>query len=337
MMAQATFRAMVVEEMQEGRFVRRIAEKTVSDLPKGEVLIKVHYSSLNYKDALSASGNKGVTRHYPHTPGVDAAGEVAESADRAFGVGDRVLVTGHDMGMNTSGGFGQYIRVPSQWVVPLPAGLTLKESMMFGTAGFTAALSLLRLEESGVTPQSGSILVTGATGGVGSMAVAILAKCGYAVTAISGKADAKKYLNALGAKEVVDRQHILDAPNKPLMPGRYAGTIDTVGGPLLSYAIRSTQYGGAVTCCGNAASPDFKVTVYPFILRGIRLIGIDSAECSMHLHHKVWQRLSGDWKVNGIDRFVTEVGLDDLDPLITRMLAGGITGRYLVNLNRLSI
>ncbi|MDA8138376.1 MAG: YhdH/YhfP family quinone oxidoreductase [Desulfobacteraceae bacterium] len=333
-MNQLSFRAMVVEETEDHRFIRRITEKTVSALPKGDVLIKVHYSSLNYKDALSANGNKGVTRRYPHTPGVDAAGEVAESTVSDFVVGDRVLVTGHDMGMNTSGGFGQYIRVPAQWVVPLPKGLTLKESMMFGTAGFTAALSLIRLEETGLTPKNGQILVTGATGGVGSLAVAILSQRGYSVAAVTGKAEAKDFLTSLGAKEIVDRQTILDAPNKPLMPGRYAGVIDTVGGPILSYAIRSTQYGGVLTCCGNAASAEIQVTVYPFILRGIRLIGIDSAECSMELHHKVWQRLSSDWKLTGLDRFVKEVGLDDLEPLISKMMAGGITGRYLLNLNK---
>lgn len=333
-MTQPAYRAMVVEETEDHRFVRYITEKTVSDLPKGDVLIKVHYSSLNYKDALSASGNKGVTRRYPHTPGVDAAGEVAESTDNNFSAGDKVLVTGHDMGMNTSGGFGQYIRVPAQWVVPLPQGMTLKESMMFGTAGFTAALSLLRLEEAGITPASGDILVTGATGGVGSMAVAILAKCGYSAVAVTGKADAATWLTELGAKEILERREILATPDKPLLPGRYAGTIDTVGGPILSYAIRSAGYGGVLTCCGNAASPEIHVTVYPFILRGVRLIGIDSAECSMDFHHQVWQRLSTDWKVEKLDRFVTEIGLDDLDPLITRMLAGGVRGRYLVNLNR---
>jgi len=333
-MTQPSFRAMVVEETEDRRFIRRITEKTLSDLPKGDVLIKVHYSSLNYKDALSASGNKGVTRRYPHTPGVDAAGEVAESTSGDFSPGDPVLVTGHDMGMNTSGGFGQYIRVPAQWVVPLPAGLSLRESMMFGTAGFTAALSLLRLQEAGVKPSDGDVLVTGATGGVGSMAIAILAACGYKVAAVTGKSEAKAYLTKLGVKETLDRQTVLDAPNKPLLPGRYAGTIDTVGGDILSYAIRSTQYGGAVTCCGNAASGDLKLTVYPFILRGVRLIGIDSAECPMEFHHKVWRHLAGDWKVAGLDRFITEIGLADLDPHIDAMLSGGVTGRYLVNLNK---
>ncbi|MBI5894591.1 MAG: YhdH/YhfP family quinone oxidoreductase [Desulfobacterales bacterium] len=331
-MTPISFRAMVVEETPDRRFVRRITHRTVSDLPKGDVLIKVHYSSLNYKDALSASGNKGVTRRYPHTPGVDAAGEVAESSDPGFKAGAPVLVTGHDMGMNTAGGFGQYIRVPAQWVVPLPGGLTLRESMMLGTAGFTAALSLLRLEEAGVTPQSGDILVTGATGGVGSLAVAILARAGYAVIAASGKPQAKGFLKGLGAKEMLDRQTILETPDKALLPGRFAGVIDTVGGPILSYAVRSTQYGGAVTCCGNAASGELHLTVYPFILRGIRLIGIDSAECPMTMHHAVWKRLAGPWKLPGIEQMTQEIGLEDLEERIVAMLAGGVTGRFLVNM-----
>lgn len=332
-MTPISFRAMVVEETPERRFVRRIAQRATTDLPKGDVLIKVHYSSLNYKDALSASGNKGVTRRYPHTPGVDAAGEVAESNDPAFKAGDPVLVTGHDMGMNTSGGFGQYIRVPAQWVVPLPSGLTLRESMMLGTAGFTAALSLLRLEEAGVSPKSGDILVTGATGGVGSLAVAILARAGYTVIAASGKPQAKDFLKDLGAKEILDRQSILDAPDKALLPGRFAGVIDTVGGQILSYGVRSTQYGGVVTCCGNAASGELHLTVYPFILRGVRLIGIDSAECSMTMHHAVWKHLAGPWKLPGLEQLTKEIGLEDLEEHIVAMLAGGVTGRYLVNMN----
>jgi putative YhdH/YhfP family quinone oxidoreductase len=331
-MTPDSFRAMVVEEMPDRRFVRRITQRAVTDLPKGDVLIKVHYSSLNYKDALSASGNKGVTRRYPHTPGVDAAGEVAKSSSAAFKVGDRVLVTGHDMGMNTSGGFGQYIRVPAPWVVALPEGLTLKESMMLGTAGFTAALSLLRLEEAGLSSQSGDILVTGATGGVGSLAVAILSRAGYAVVAASGKPQAKGFMMDLGAKEVLDRQTILSTPDKALLPGRFAGAIDTVGGDILSYALRSTQYGGVVTCCGNAASPELRLTVYPFILRGVRLIGIDSAECPMSAHHAVWQRLAGPWKLPDVARMTTEIRLEDLEERLIAMLAGGVTGRFLVNM-----
>lgn len=331
-MTQTSFRAMVVEEIEKDLFKRRITQRTVSDLPKGDLLIKVHYSSLNYKDALSASGNKGVTRRYPHTPGVDAAGEVVECADNRFKPGDQVIVTGFDMGMNTCGGFGQYIRVPSQWAVPLPAGLTLREAMMIGTAGFTAALSIYKLESAGISPGDGDILVTGATGGVGSTATAILSSIGYSVVAVTGKQEAEAFLKRLGASHVLERQKVLDAPNKPLLPAHYAGVVDTVGGVILSYAVRTTRYGGTITCCGNAASADLPLTVYPFILRGVQLIGIDSAECDIELRRKVWERLAGPWKIPNIETFVSEIGLDDLDKQIDTILAGGVTGRYLVNL-----
>jgi acrylyl-CoA reductase (NADPH) len=327
-----TFRALVVEETQDHRFTNRIVEKAVPDLPNGDVLIKVHYSSLNYKDALSASGNKGVTRRYPHTPGIDASGEVAESSHPDFKTGDNVLVTGYDLGMNTSGGLGQYIRVPAQWVVPLPPGLTLKQSMILGTAGFTAALSLFKLEQSGVNSQSGDILVTGASGGVGSLAVTILSHCGYSVAAATGKAEAAALLKQVGASSILDRAQVQDKTGKPLLPGRFAGAIDTVGGDILSFAIRSAKYGGVITCCGNAASPELNVTVYPFILRGIHLIGIDSAECPMDVRSAVWQRLAGPWKSAHLEQLATEIGLDQAEAHLKGLLAGRATGRIVVNM-----
>lgn len=330
--ADTPFPAMIVEETADGRFTRRIGTKTVSELPDGEVLIKVHYSSLNYKDALSATGNRGVTRRYPHTPGIDAAGEVAWSSGNDFQVGDAVLVTGYDLGMNTSGGFGRYIRVPAAWVVPLPGGLTFQQSMVFGTAGFTAGLSILKLEQAGILPGDGEILVTGASGGVGSLAVAILAGSGYAVVAASGKPQARELLTTLGAKEVLDRAALTDPKNKPLLPGRFTGVIDTVGGDILSFAIRSTRYGGTVTCCGNAASAELHLTVYPFILRGISLIGIDSAECPMKTRRAVWDRLAADWKIAHLKRISTEIELPALDQRITAILEGRQTGRCVVRM-----
>jgi acrylyl-CoA reductase (NADPH) len=326
------FRALVVEETQDHRFINRIVEKEVLDLPKGEVLIKVHYSSLNYKDALSAGGNKGVTRRYPHTPGIDAAGEVAESSHPDFKTGDPVLVTGYDLGMNTSGGLGQYVRVPAGWVVPLPPGLTLRQSMIYGTAGFTAALSLFQLEQAGVTPASGEILVTGASGGVGSMAVAILAGCGYSVAAATGKPQVAALLTEMGAGSILDRSQVQETSGRPLLPARYAGAIDSVGGDILSFAIRSAQYGGVVTCCGNAASPDLNVTVYPFILRGVHLVGIDSAQCPMDIRRKIWERLSGDWKPALLERLATEIGLEKAEAHLKNMLSSGSTGRTIVNM-----
>ncbi|MBW2392573.1 MAG: YhdH/YhfP family quinone oxidoreductase, partial [Deltaproteobacteria bacterium] len=280
-MDSKTFKAMVVQETADGTYARRIAEKSLDDLPAGEVLVRVHYSSLNYKDGLSATGHRGVTKNYPHTPGVDAAGVVEVSLSEAFQPGDEVIVTSYDLGMNTSGGLGQYIREPAGWVVPLPENLSPRESMAYGSAGLTAGFCILKLQEHGITPERGEILVTGATGGVGSFAVAMLAKIGYQVVAVTGKMDEKQFLIDLGAKEVISRDEATDTSGKPLLKGRWAGVVDAVGGEILATAIRSTKLHGAVTCCGNVASPDLPINVYPFILRGISLVGIDSQSFPM--------------------------------------------------------
>ncbi len=278
-MSQKTFRAMVVSESPDKTFSRNIAERSIDDLPPGDVLIRVHYSSLNYKDALSAHGNRGVTKNYPHTPGVDAAGVIEESSKSDFSPGDEVIVTGYDLGMNTSGGYGEYIRVPADWVVKRPDNLSLREAMIYGTAGFTASLSVYKLIGNGVTADQGDVLVTGAPGGVGSVALSILVKSGYQVVAVNGVVDAKDYLLELGAKEVISPEESVDTSGRPLLKGRWAGAIDTVGGEILATAIKSVQYGGTVTSCGNAASPDLPLSVYPFILRGVSLLGIDSVNC----------------------------------------------------------
>lgn len=327
-----TFKALVVEETPDGRFVRKIADKSLDDLPEGEVLVRVRYSSLNYKDGLSAIGNRGVTKNYPHTPGVDAAGVVVESSREDFQPGDEVIVTSYDLGMNTSGGFGQYIRVPASWIVPLPTNLTLKESMAYGTAGLTAAFCIYRLMDYGITADQGDILVTGATGGVGSFAVAILAKAGYEVVAVSGKVAEKKFLTELGAKEVIARDEAIDTTGKPLLKGRWAGVVDTVGGDILSTAIRSTKLHGAVTCCGNVASPELPLNVYPFILRGVTLIGIDSQSCPMSIRRRTWEKIANEWKLDNLDRQTTDCSLEQLDHEIDRILEGQQKGRVIVNL-----
>lgn len=331
-MSQRIFRAMVVEEAEDKKYTRRIKERTVDELPEGEVLIEVRYSSLNYKDALSATGHRGVTRNYPHTPGIDAAGIVKEGTSSDFEPGDEVLVTGYDLGMNTSGGFGQFIRVPAGWVVKLPAGLSLRESMSYGTAGFTAALSVHRLRGQGVTPDQGEILVTGATGGVGSLAVAILARTGYRVVAATGKPTEEAYLKELGAAGVIGREEVDDASGKPLLKGRWAGVIDTVGGNILATAIKSTQYLGTVTCCGNVASADLPTSVFPFILRGVSLLGIDSVNCPMDLRLQIWQKLAGAWKPQALEALTKEVPLDGLDARIDEILQGKLKGRVRVDL-----
>ena len=331
-MNERTFRAMIVEETPDNQFVRNIKERAISSLPDGDVLVRVSFSSLNYKDALSATGNRGVTRKYPHTPGIDAAGTVEESRNKAFQTGDAVIVTSYDLGMNTSGGFGQYIRIPADWVVPLPKGLTLKESMIYGTAGFTAGLSVFSLTHT-VKPEHGEILVTGATGGVGSISTAILSKLGYHVVAVSGKPDAADFLLNLGAKRVVTREEVSDESRQPLLKSAWAGVVDTVGGNILATAIKSTHPWGTVTTCGMVASPDLPLTVFPFILRGIKLIGINSQSCPMKHRQKVWKKLATDWKIDQLETICREVSLEELNPLIDTILKGGIKGRTLVNLD----
>lgn len=331
-MSSQNFKAMVVSKTEDGEFTREIATRPIDSLPEGEVLLNVKYSSLNYKDALSAVGNRGVTRNYPHTPGVDAAGIVEHSESGEFQPGDKVIVHGYDLGMDTSGGFGQCVRVPADWVVNLPAGLDLKESMMYGTAGFTAAQSVLRIVEGGVRPEDGKILVTGATGGVGSMAVAVLAKAGYSVTASTGKAAQEQFLGGLGAEEIIGREDLTDPSGRLLLKGQWAGVVDTVGGEILATAIKSTRQRGVVTTCGNVASHELNTNVYPFILRGITLAGIDSASCPMERRRLVWEKMSAEWKLDILEQMCKTVCLEDLDPEIDLILKGGQVGRVVVDL-----
>jgi acrylyl-CoA reductase (NADPH) len=328
------FKAMVVSETTDQKFVREVKLRDLSELPAGELIIEVKYSSLNYKDALSASGNKGVTRKYPHTPGIDAAGVVVDCSNRSFSVGDHVVVTGFDLGMNTSGGFGQYVSVPSSWAVKLPSGLSLKEAMSYGTAGFTAALCVTRLMAFGLTTDSGEVLVTGATGGVGSIAVGLLSKLGFNVVAATGKTSEKDFLTALGAKSVITREEANDTSGRPLQKGRWAGVVDTVGGNILTTAIKTAKYGGLVAACGNTMSADLSITVYPFILRGVSVLGVDSVEVPMNTRVRTWQKLAQDWKLDFSNGLITESSLAELSPKIDQILQGGIRGRVVVDLSR---
>lgn len=329
-MVKSAFRALVVEEVEGGRYVRHIQERALETLPPHDVLIRVHYSSLNYKDALSASGHKGVTRQYPHTPGIDAAGMVVSDRRGQLAEGTPVLVTGFDLGMNTSGGLGQFIRVPAEWVVSLPASLSFKTSMVFGTAGFTAALSIHRLIQHGVTPEMGEILVTGATGGVGSLAVALLKRLGYAPVAVSGKADAHSFLESLGARAILSREEACGPAGRPLLKPRWAGVVDTVGGEILASAIKATQYNGAVTCCGLVASPELPLTVYPFILRSVSLYGIDSAECGRELRLALWNKLADEWKPDHLEQIMRVIALEEVEPALQALLKGASRGRVVV-------
>ena len=330
---QNNYKALVIEEVGAGRFSRQILKRSIDDLPAGEVLMRVCFSSLNYKDGLSAVGHKGVTKNYPHTPGIDAAGIVEESTSDHFKPGDEVVVTGFDLGANTPGGFGQRISVPSGWVVPLPENLSLKESMIYGTAGFTAALSILKLQESGISPGMGEILVTGATGGVGCMAVAMLAQEGYEVVAATGKLDQVDFLTRIGAAKVLSRDLLNEAPARfPLLSTRWAGVIDVVGGPILGAALRSMKVGAAAACCGLVASPELPITVFPFILRGISLFGIDSTNCPMPERLKIWRRIAAGWKIEDPERLHSMCSLAELDDEIERILQGKQVGRVVVDL-----
>lgn len=331
-MSETTFKAMIVEESEPKKFTRRIGERRISELPKGDLLIRVRYSSLNYKDALSATGNKAVTRTFPHTPGIDAAGEVVECTCGRFSKGDQVLVTGYDLGMDTAGGFGQYIRIPCEWALKLPQGLSLRESMIIGTAGFTAGLCVWKLEQAGVTPDSGDILVTGATGGVGSIAVDILARQGFRVVAVTGKPTAADFLKKLGAAEVIGREAVLEGAERPMMKERWGGVVDVAGGDLLAAAIKATRYGGALSCCGLVGSPDLNINVFPFILRGVSLLGVDSVQCPQEPRQAVWGKLAGAWKPAHLEDTAQECALEGLEEKIQAILKGQIQGRTLVNL-----
>lgn len=320
------YRALVTEEAG-GQFRSSIQLLDEAQLPDGEVTIRVHYSSLNYKDALSATGNRGVTRHYPHTPGIDAAGEVIASRSPQFAPGTPVLVTGFDLGMNTPGGFSELIRVPASWVVPLPEGLTPRRAMQWGTAGLTAALAVEALRHMGIQP--GPLLVTGASGGVGSIAVALLAHLGYEVTASSGSPEAHALLQQLGARTIIGREALADS-DKPLLKGVYGGAIDTVGGATLATVIKSLALHASVAACGLVGGSELKLTVFPFILRGVNLLGIDSQSCEMPRRLKLWRKIAA-WPLE-LEPLTTEIPLEALPDYIPRILAGQTRGRVLVRI-----
>lgn len=326
------FQAFYVSENEDKTFSNQIIERSTDDLPAGDVLIRVKYSSLNYKDALSSIGNRGVTRNYPHTPGIDAAGIVEASDSETFTIGEQVIVTGFDLGMNTSGGFGEYIRVPAKWVIKLPRGLRLKESMILGTAGLTAALCIDKLIKNGLTPDKGKVIVTGATGGVGTMAVMILAKLGFDVVGVTGKAEGEAFLLGLGAKEVVNREAVNDQSGRPMLKGIYAACVDTVGGNMLATILKSMQYNGVVSICGLVQSPELPTSVFPFILRGVSMFGIDSSECDIEWRKQMWKNLARKWKPEGMQVITKTVSLKGLPKEIKKILKGRQMGRVVVRL-----
>lgn len=326
------FPAWVVKANDQGDPYGLIDWLTEEDLPtfdEPSVTIEVQYSSLNYKDALACRGHRGVAGPLPHVPGIDCAGSVLRSDSTDYAVGDQVLVTGYDLGGKRWGGYSGCVRVPADWVVAMPDGLTTRQAMTYGTAGFTAAQCVKAVSER-VSPDAGEVVVTGATGGVGCFSVALLAKLGYRVTAVTGKPDRADRLRQLGASEVVGRDAVTDDGTAPLLSERWAGAVDTVGGAPLMNVLRSTRHRGVVAACGLVAGAELSVSLYPFLLRGVTLAGIDSAKCPRTPRLDIWKRLAGPWRVDLADELVTIISLDSLPDAIECILAGGMTGRTLV-------
>ncbi len=324
------YSAYVVEEVESMKFEGSIKELDTNDLPAGEVLIKVEYSSLNYKDALSASGSKGVTRNFPHTPGIDAAGIIAESTSDKYKVGQEVIVIGYDLGMNTSGAFGEYIRVPVAWVIPRTNNISSKTSMAWGTAGFTSALCIEKLILSGINAKDGPVVVTGGTGGVGSIAIKLLSKLGFEVHAVTSKPEAAEFLERLGASTVIKLSDFIDDSSKPMLKPLYSAGIDVAGGKVLTSMLKKIHYQGVVACCGLVDSIALQTTVLPFILRGITLAGVDSVELPLEKKISVWNKISTDWSLDGIEGNAVEINLTQLQDSLDLILKGHAKGRFIL-------
>ena len=329
----ATFQALVVEK--NDKFSVGVNNVSFEQLPEGEVLIKVAYSSVNYKDGLASIPEGKIVRSYPFIPGIDLSGYVVSSSDSRFQEGQQVLVTGYEVGVSHYGGFSEYARIPADWVVPLPDGLTLKEAMIYGTAGFTAALSIMRLEDNGVSPEKGKILVTGATGGVGGAAVSMLHKKGYQVVASTGNLDAADYLKSLGASEVISREDVMENSGKPLNKQQWQAAVDSVGGNTLAAILSKIVYGGSVAVSGLTGGTEVPTTVLPFILRGVNLLGIDSVYCSTERRASLWKRMAQDLKPERLETLVDrEVSLQELPEALSDILKSKTLGRVLVNVSQ---
>jgi len=327
------FKAFVVREKENDVFSSGIETKKFEELPNHDVTIKVKYSSLNYKDALSSLGNKGVTKIYPHTPGIDASGIVISSRNKKFHEGDQVVVTGYDLGMNTSGGFSECIRVPSDWVVKLPETISLKYAMAIGTAGLTAALCIDLLSKNSKIKKRHAV-VTGSTGGVGSIAIQLLSKLGAEITAVTGKNESADFLSSLGANTILSRKELFDQFRQPLSKGIYDLAIDVVGGEILSGLLTCLRRDGVIACCGNVGGVNFNTNVFPFILRGNKLLGADSAERDLKQKELLWKKLSTDWLIDDVDKFSRTIGLSELEEEIRMIYDGKQTGRVIVSIDQ---
>lgn len=327
-----TFEALVVKNEEE-QFSVELQKLTLDDLPEGEVLIHVHYSGVNYKDSLATISNGNIVKSYPFVPGIDLAGVVVSSSDSRFKEGDEVIATSYEIGVSHFGGYSEYARIPAQWIVPLPQGLTLKEAMIIGTAGFTAALSVQRLIENNMSPEKGKVLVTGATGGVGSFAVSILSTLGFDVEASTGKESEHEYLKKLGATSIVSREEVFDGKIRALGKQKWAAAVDPVGGEPLASLLSQIQYGGSVAVSGLTAGTKLPTTVFPFILRAVNLLGIDSVYCPMETRLKIWKRLASDFKPANLEDLIQrEVTLQQLPDVLPILLKGEARGRTIVKL-----
>jgi putative YhdH/YhfP family quinone oxidoreductase len=332
-MSTTTFKAFVVNKTDDN-FTSGIQELTQNDLPDGEVLVRVVYSSVNYKDGLASIPDGKIVRSYPFVPGIDLSGIVVESSDARYKEGDEVIATSYGLGVSHYGGFSEYARVKAEWIVPLPAGLSLREAMALGTAGFTAALSVHQLQKNALIPSNGPVLITGATGGVGSIAISILRKLDYSVAASTGKAEEAAYLKSLGVDEILSRDETSAESSRPLEKERWAGAIDAVGGSTLAYLLRSTKYGGSVASCGNTGGVNFNTSVFPFILRAVNLLGIDSVNCPMELRRTLWQQLATEYKPEALLASIgKEVSLEELPQVLGAILKGEIRGRTIVRIH----
>lgn len=325
------FKALVVDK-SEIDFTLGIKNVSFNELPAGEVLIKVAYSSINYKDGLASIPDGKIVRSYPFIPGIDLAGVVVSSEDPRYKEGDQVIATSYEIGVSHYGGYSEYARIPADWIVPLPENLTLKEAMIYGTAGLTAALSVQRLEENGLTPEKGKVLVTGATGGVGSIAISILAKRGYDVVASTGKSSEHDYLHKLGVKEVVSREEVYNGKAKTLDKQLWAGCVDPVGGESLAAVLSKIHYNGSVAVSGLTGGGNVPTTVFPFILRGINLLGIDSVYCPMEVRKPLWERMAADFKPEVLESISKEISLEELPQTLPIILQGHARGRFIVKI-----
>ncbi len=332
-MTATSFACFLVEKDENGNVHRGLSHRTTDDLPLGDVLVRVRYSSLNYKDALAASAHPGVVRKLPHVPGIDAAGVVVQSSSPKCLPGQEVVITGYELGAGQWGGWAEYVRVPADWIVPLPIGLSLKETMILGTAGFTAAQSVHAIQLNGVNPVDGEIVVTGATGGVGCLAVRLLARLGYTVVAVTGKAELAPRLTQWGAARVISRDEVLKDPKRPLLSARWAGAVDTVGGDTLATIVRETKPYGVVAACGLVGGEQLPLTVHPFILRGVTLAGIGSAGLPYDRRLEIWRKLSDLWRLDDLESLATTITLPQIEHAVQTILRGQVVGRTVVQLS----